>query len=262
MISGHALKICAFLLALACVPPVAAASLSDNVRIASQYMGYDLQYRVYTPSGIEPGRKYPVLLVTDGQWYLRQGNMDGVLDRLIDAGAIEPVFAVFVDSRNPDKPGENRRYEEFMCKPEYVNFYTAELLPSLYEAYPISWEREDTNILGLSFGGLNSACFGLLASDRFYGIGMHSPASDRHLELVSDLYLKKETEPLRIFMSAGTVNDNFRAAKKFSKLLEEKGYAVTFVENPGKSHNWENWSELLDDVLLNFFAVAALPGGP
>lgn len=238
-------------------PAVAAdaSGLSDNFLIGSRYMGYDLQYRVYTPPGVKVGRMYPVLFVTDGQWYIRQGGMVEVLDGLIRSGRIEPVFVVFVDSRNPGDLRENRRNDEFMCKPEYVNFYTAELLPALYARYPISVDREQTSILGVSFGGLNSACFGVLASNRFYGIGMHSPASARHIGLVSGLYEKKKTLPLRVFMSAGTVNDNLRAARRFRDVLTKKGNAVTWVENTGKAHNWENWRELLDDALLAFFAT-------
>jgi len=232
-----------------------AGTLSDNFRISSQYMGYDLQYRVYTPSDADPEAHYPVLLVTDGQWYIGPLGMVLVLDELIDSGRIEPVYVIFVDSRNPDKLEENRRDGEFKCNPEYINFYTAELLPALYAFYPISVDREDTNILGLSFGGLNAACFGIFASNRFYGIGMHSPANDQHLALISGLYESNETMPLRIFMSAGTINDNTRAAKKFRKVLEKQGYDVTFVLNKGKSHNWENWRDLLDDVLLTFFGT-------
>lgn len=251
------LKIIALMAAACCLAVTAhAGELSDNIRITSKYMGYDLQYRVYSPPRVEPEKSYPVLLLTDGQWYIRPGGMVAVLDELIESGGIEPLYAVFVDSRNPDDLDENRRKEEFMCRPEYVNFYTAELLPSLYERYPISVDREDTNILGFSFGGLNSACFGVLASNRFYGIGMHSPASDRHLRVVAKLYQENDTEPLKIFMSAGTVNDNLRAARRFRDILERKGYEVTYVEARGKAHNWENWGELLDDALL-----ALLPAG-
>lgn len=234
---------------------VLAGTLSDNIRISSQYMGYDLQYRVYTPSGVDESRRYPVLLVTDGQWYIGPLGMVDVLDELIDSGRIEPIYVIFVDSRNPDDLSQNRRDDEFKCKVEYVNFYTAELLPALYAFYPISFEREDTAILGLSFGGLNAACFGVLASNRFGNIGMHSPANDQHLALVSGLYENMETEPLKIFMSVGTINDNTRAVKKFDKVLEKQGLDVTFIVNRGKAHNWENWRELLDDVLLKFFGT-------
>lgn len=254
------IKLQALLLAAIMVSPGASgAGLSDQFTISSQYMGYDLQYRVYTPRGVEAGSMYPVLLVSDGQWYIEQGGIVQVLDELFDSGRIKPVFVVFVDSRNPDDLTENRRNEQFMCNPDYVNFHTAELLPSLYAAYPINVDREETGILGVSFGGLNAACFGLLASNRFHRIGMHSPASAKHLRLVSGLYQKQDTLPLRVFMSSGTVNDNLRAARRFRDVLERQGNDVTYVKNKGRAHNWENWRDLLDDALLALFASNA-PG--
>lgn len=230
--------------------PVGAGELSGDIRISSKYMGYDLQYRVYTPDGVAAGQRYPLLLVTDGNLYLEHMGMAGVLDKLMSAGRIRKAFVVFVDSRNPDDLSETRRNKEFMCKAEYANFYTAELMPQLYQRYPISARREDTNILGLSFGGLNSACFGIMASNRFSGIGMHSPGSAAHLKQVARLYERNETEPLRIFLSAGTVNDNLRAVRRFRDTLESRGCEVTYIENKGKAHNLENWSGLLDDALL------------
>jgi enterochelin esterase-like enzyme len=215
---------------------VVAGEVSDNIRITSKYMGYDLQYRVYTPDGIE--------------LYLSGLDMPVVIDELVEAGTIRPAFFIFVDSRNPDDLQESRRNSEFMCKTEYVKFYNGELMPALYEAYPISRDRDDTNILGLSFGGLNSACFGVISSRTFSGIGMHSPASGDHVREVSRLYQKNETEPLRIFISSGTVNDNLRPTRRFRDVLEELGYQVTYVENKGAKHNLSNWSELLDDALI------------
>ncbi|HKJ16660.1 MAG TPA: alpha/beta hydrolase-fold protein [Xanthomonadales bacterium] len=238
------------LLAFFAITEIAGAGqLSDNIRISSKYMGYDLQYRVFTPDGIESDGRYPVLLVTDGAMYIQMG-MPQVVDELVAAGAIRPVFVVFVDSRNPDNLDESRRNSEFMCKIEYVNFFNAELLQELYKNYPISADRDDTNILGLSFGGLNSACFGVITSKTFSGIGMHSPASDKHVREVSKLYQRNETQPLRIFISSGTRNDNLRSTRRFRDVLEEEGYEVTYVENKGAAHNYENWIELLDDALI------------
>lgn len=227
-----------------------AGELSDNMRISSKYMGYDLQYRVYTPDGVQDGKKYPVLLVVDGQWYIQGMGMVPVIDDLIDADQIRTAFVVFVDSRNPDDLAENRRHHEFMCNVDYVNFYIAELLPTLYVTHPISQRRDDTNILGLSFGAINSACFGVLASKVFSGIGMHSPGNHNHVREVSRLYEKRDTEPLRIFLSTGTVNDNLRSSRRLRKFLESQGYEVTYVENKYATHDFDNWRELLDDALL------------
>ncbi len=233
--------------------------LSENTRIESQQLGYALQYRTYTPAGIRPDRRYPVLLVTDGPWYIAQGNMVDTLDAMINAGTIPPVFVVFVDNRDPDDLAQNRRTDEFMCKVAYVNFYTAELLPALYRQYPISPRREDTSILGLSFGGLNSACFGALASSRFGGIGMHSPASDRHIEAMLPLYRDGDQEPLNVFISAGTRRDNLQAARKLAAALEQDGHEVTFEINRGGTHDWDNWRDLLDEALVTLLGPGQAP---
>lgn len=234
-----------------------AESLSDNIRISSQFLEYDLQYRIYTPASLEPGRQYPVLLVTDGQLYIHQLNTVEVASRLMDSGAMRPAFIVFIDPRDPDDLAINRRHAQFMCNADYARFLTGELLPALIQEHPISAARDDTNVLGLSFGAINAACLGAMVSSRYSGIGMHSPGNDQHIKEMARLYQKSETEPLRIFLSAGTVNDNFRAARRFRDVLEEKGYDVTWVENKGKSHNFENWRVLVDDALITL-----LPPGP
>lgn len=253
------LKTIALAASICSLPPVALAGvLSDNIRITSKYMGYDLQYRVYTPDGIEEGVRYPVVLVTDGQLYVDELGMVDIVDRLMGGGSIRKAFVVFVDSRNPDDLDQSRRNSEFMCKAAYLNFHSAELLPRLIEEHPISAAREDTNILGLSFGAINSACFGALASSRYSGIGMHSPGSDRHLREIMRLYRKIETtEPLRVFLSVGTINDNLRSNRRFRDTLEDKGYEVTYVENKGGTHRFENWREMIDDALLALLPAAA-----
>lgn len=227
-----------------------AADLSDNIRIASQYMGYDLQYRVYTPSSVIPGQKYPVVLVTDGQLYIERLGTVEVATQLMEQGTIRSAFLVFIDPRDPDDLSVNRRHAQFMCNADYARFVTGELLPTLLKQHPISAARDDTNVLGLSFGAINAACFGAMASSRYSGIGMHSPGNHEHIRELSRLYEKSETEPLRIFLSAGTVNDNYRAARRFRDVLQQKGYAVTWVENKGMTHNFENWRELIDDALI------------
>ena len=227
--------------------------LTDNQRISSKSLGYTLQYRVYSPAGTSTDDKLPTLYVTDGQGYLAQGGFKAVLDTAISNGEIEPVLVVFLDSRNPDKLEENRRHSQFMCNSRFAEFFAKELIPTISKQQPVSLSRDDRVILGLSFGGLNSACFGLMLSDGFSGIAMQSPASGDHLEVVRKLYEERETLPLKVFLSVGSRNDNTGAAKRFKKTLERKGYDLTYIKVTGE-HNRENWSPLLDDVLITFFA--------
>lgn len=235
------------------VAPAQEGTLSGNQRIFSSHLGYELQYRVYKPALTRDDSKLPSLYVTDGQGYLAQGGFKEVLDEAIGTGAIEPVVVIFLDSRNPDNLNENRRNSQFMCNQDFASFFAAELIPTISTNQPVSLSRDDRVSMGVSFGGLNSACFGLMLSKMFSGIAMQSPAGADHVEVVQDLYEKKETLPLKMFLSVGTRNDNTSAVKRFKRTLEDKGYDLTFIKVHG-THDWGNWGPLLDDVLLTFFA--------
>lgn len=228
-------------------------SLSDNQRIESAPLGYALQYRVYTPPGVENLETLPTLYITDGQWYIRRGRMAQLLDREIKRGRIKPVVAVFVDNRNPDNLMINRRNSQFFCNPLYVMFFAQELVPRISQDYPVSLSRDDRVILGVSFGGLNSACFGLTAHPTFGGIAMQSPAL-HPVPKLQDLYASEEKRPIKIFFSLGSKNDNTSAGRRFRNVLREKGYEMLYKEVPF-GHNWDNWKPLLDDMLIYFFGT-------
>jgi len=226
--------------------------LSDDIRISSERLGYDLQYRVYEPEGTSSNAELPVLYITDGQWYISRGELPQLLDREIAAGNIDPVLVVFVDSRNPDNLQQNRRNQQFFCNPRYVDFFTEELLPTVDNDYPTAAQREGRVILGLSFGGRNSACFGLMAYDAFAGIAMQSPANSEMVDELRFDYMAQDKLPLKIFMSVGTVNDNTQAGRQFMETLKFKEYDLTYRE-VNEGHDWDNWGPLLDDVLYTFF---------
>jgi len=226
-------------------------NLSDNQRIASTHLGYDLQYRVYTPEGVEALTGLPTLYVTDGQWYIRSGKMHRIIDREIRRGKIKPAIIVFVDSNDPDNSRKNRRNSQFFCNLDYAKFFVGELVPRISKDYAVSRSREDRVILGLSFGGLNAACFGLLAPETFGGIAMQSPAI-WPVPILRDLYAKEPTQPIRIFFSIGRERDGTTEGRAFRNVLKEKGYDLLYREVRG-GHNWGNWKPLLDDILVHFF---------
>jgi len=226
-------------------------TLSENIRIDSAKLGYALQYRVYTPSGYEDVFNLPTLYVTDGQWYLSEGELHRVLDKEIEKGNIEPVIAIFVDNRNPDNLRENRRNHQFFCVAEYVDFFRHELVPTISNNYKVSAKRSDRVILGVSFGGLNAGCFGIMANDVFEGIAMQSPAM-HPVPSLYEAYAKEAKRPIKVFLSAGDENDITRRSLKLKRALEKQGYPVMFKKN-SHSHNWSNWRPMLDDLLVYFF---------
>ena len=211
------------ILALLLVSSIAIAdgTLTDDLRISSKVLGYDLQYRVYLPEGHEGLSEHPVMFLTDGHNYLRRGNMDSVLDKLINTDQIEPIIAVFVDPRNPDNLEENRRRRQFLCNEDYLIFYIEELIPAIESNYPVIKNREGRTIMGLSFGGTNAACFGLMGYDIFSGIAMQSPANHPIPNLLPT-YQSIPMLPLKIFLSTGTPDDNTRANRDFHDILKTK----------------------------------------
>ena len=85
--------------------------------------------------------------------------MPTLIDRMIAAGEIEPLIAVFVDPRDPDDLTVNRRNTQFFCNAAYAGFFEEELVPTIDRHYKTRPDRHQRVVLGLSFGGLNSVYF-------------------------------------------------------------------------------------------------------
>jgi len=221
--------------------------------IRSEILGYTSQYWVYKPAGYDSESELPVLFLSDGAWYMDPGNMPQVLDSLISAQLIEPVVAVFLDARIPENVRLNRRTGQFFCNQKYIEFYKKELIPTIDQEYKTRKDRSARTIAGLSFGGLNSACFGLHANDVIQGIAMQSPAT-HPVRTIHQAYQDSVLLPIRIFLSSGDHKDNEAQTRKFRDILQEKGYPLKYIEVPF-AHNWENWGPLLDDFLLYFYGT-------
>ncbi len=254
MMKACLILFCFFLLsALSPLKADSVGTLTDNLKINSTFLGYDLQYRVFLPTGPVPENGYPTLYVTDGQWYLRFMEFEETLRAELAKGRIHPIIVVFVDSRNPDDLTDIRRTDEFICNEEYAKFFKGELVPTIEHNFPANQNRKGRTILGLSFGGINAGCFGLMLSDVFSGIAVQSPGNHHHIAFLRKQYLGIDKLPLKVFLSVGTKKDNWQATRKFKHVLDRKGYDLTYKEVPF-DHDWPNWKSLVDDTLEAFYA--------
>lgn len=226
---------------------------TDWQRIHSPQLKYDLQYKVLPSPGYQPGD--PVLYATDGAGYAEQGQLPELISQLRAEGKIRPLLLVLVDARDPADLTVNRRHQQFMCNQQYAAFFRDTLLPAVQHKYQPSTARTDRVILGLSFGAINAACFGLLLPNQFGNLAMQSPGNKDHIAVLTKLYQQQPLLPLKMSLSFGTLNDNLGAGRKFHQLLQKKGYDVAYQE-VRFGHNWHNWQPLLDDVLLHFFPPA------
>lgn len=228
-------------------------SLSANQYIESipANLGYKVQYKVYTPYNYENLSNLPVVYVTDGQEYAddRLGSMLIVLDNLIYEGKIEPLIAVFIDPRDPDNLSSNRRMEEYAGNMRFANFVADELVNAIDSEYSTDKNPEKRCIMGTSMGGWNAAYFGLVRSDVFQLLAIHSPAFNS--QIMND-YLQSANLPLKIFMSTGVINDTQDRARQMKDILEQKGYPLLYIE-VNQGHSWGNWRALIQEPLEYFF---------
>lgn len=220
-------------------------------RISSQVLGYDLQYWVQLPAQYQAGHPYPTLYVTDGWWYKEDGGLPEIARELMQQKQIQDIILVYVDAYDPDNQANNRRNSQFLCKPNYVQFYKEELVPAVDGEFSTETSPSQRAMLGVSFGGLNSMYFGIHAYDTFGKIGIQSPAPHPCPDIYAD-YENNERLPIDIFLSTGTVNDKAKATRRLKRILEDKAYDFAYEEVPF-GHTWANWTPLLDDVLLRFF---------
>lgn len=220
--------------------------------IKSNILGYSLKYWVHVPKGYQD-ENLPVLFVTDGEGYKGSGNMPSISQRLISKGQVIPHIIVFVSATDPNDPSNNRRNSQFLCNPDYLEFYKKELIPKIDRDYSTDISRENRGILGTSFGGLNSMYFAIHGNDTFGKVGIQSPAPHPCPDIYP-AFEKAEKLPIEIFLSTGTVNDKARETRRLKSILDTKGYDFKYVE-VAEGHNWKNWKPLLDDVLIHFYGI-------
>lgn len=231
-------------------------TLSEPQFIESAALGYTVAYQVYTPAPYETmSSLLPSIYVTDGHEYANpdMGAMVNVLDNLIADGQIRPVVAIFVDPREPDRPSNNRRQDQYVANRDFGRFLAEELVPTIQADYHTMPNPQSTAILGTSLGGINSAFMGLQYAHVFGLIGIHSPAFWAAPDVVL-AYQARFPLPLRVFMSTGTIYDTADEARQLRDILEERGYDLRYVE-VNEGHSWGNWRALMDEPLIYFFGL-------
>lgn len=229
-------------------------SLSEDILINSSSLGYQIQYRIYTPVGYENLTDLPVLYVFDGQEYAddRLGAAVIMLDNLIHLKKINPIIAVFIDPTDPADPDINRRSDEFAANPDYNDFFVGELMPEIEENYKISNERNKTALLGTSLGALNTTYLGFTNPDTFGNLAIQAPAYWYREKEIYGLVRSTKDVDFNIYMSVGTIGDNLNDARRMKKEFDLLDLDYTYTE-VNEGHSWGAWSAQMDDILIQFF---------
>ena len=226
-------------------------TLSENIRLSSSNLGYDVNVRVYTPAGFGEGTEpLPTVYFTDGHEYAAEylGSSIQVMDNLIADQRLRPAVAVFIDPRDANT-GANQRADQYIANRDFARFVADELVAHIDANYATSQDRADRTILGTSFGGFNSAYFGVVENDVFQNLAIQSPALWPAPEALTPYFDGGLADRVRIFMTNGTIRDD-GGGFDFAAILEQGGYDFTFT-TANESHSWGNWRAQLDDMLID-----------
>jgi len=234
---------------------VAHGTLNRDVLFNSKILGYQIMYTIYLPAGYEGMGKLPSVYVTDGYEYLlpQLGNMTTVLDNLIAEKKIKPIAAIFIDQREPVNRSNNKRMQELDMNKSYLDFFVSELIPHIEKKYPLIPDPSQRAIMGTSMGGLAATYFGFARPDVFGMVGIQSPSFWTKPQIYQ-LCSNPANPKMKVSMTSGRINDTSKESRKMKDILAASSCEYHYRE-VNEGHSWGNWRNLIDDILIDFFAV-------
>ena len=218
------------------------------------------QIWVYTPALIDRAQSWPVLLVLDGEVWLKRHHLHLALAQLMDAGLIAPAYIVFIDSG-----GTEQRWQELGdSESDFGGYLSGQLLNWLKAHYAISPKPADRVVIGQSLGAL-TVLRTLVAYPQLIGAGISQSASLWQDVLFSELNALDATQtPLagtRAWIEVGSQEWILAPLQpKAVHQLRKAGMQVKdMVYNGG--HDYACWRINLASALMHLLpGPNALPG--
>ena len=211
--------------------------------------------RVYLPAGHDPARAYPLVVVHDGDDFVTYADLPVVLDNLIDEGAIPPVIAALVQTRD--------RLGEYSGSRAHARFLVQELLPALGARWAIAAAPAERVLLGASLGAVASLATAFRFPGVFGGLVLKSgsfilderklarrphPVFHRIARLMRALRRAPDLPGTRAFVSTGELEGLADENRALASFLRERGVDVLF-KSAWDGHHWHNWRDQLRDGL-------------
>ena len=250
-----------------------------EVAFKSAILGNERKIWIYKPAGyVSSHAPYHLLILFDGEAYIKGLQSAAILDNLIAAGRIHPTVAVFIGNLPADQP--KARTTELSCYDPFTKFLADELLPWLHARYDLTSRPAETVVGGVSRGGTAAACAALQHPELFGNVSSQSgffvykdrnwfknadpadaPDAESQDEMAWEEYgqlmQKFAAAPrlrLRFYIDVGKFENNFHpspltANRHLRDVLIAKGYDVKYQEFAGH-HSYVNWRGTFPDALI------------
>ena len=206
---------------------------------------------LYQPPTDEP---CPLLVVFDGQDYVRRGKLIQIVDNLIAQQRIRPIALALIYH------GGKARLQEYACIDATLGFLDYAVLPLARKQLNLMDVGEAPGgyaVLGASMGGLMALYAGLCMPDIFGQVLSQSGAFrlSRYEMMVMDLVRYFPVQPMNIWMDVGRFEHLLTANRELHALLVDRGYRVSYREYPG-GHNYTSWRDDIWRGLEHLFGAA------
>jgi enterochelin esterase family protein len=238
--------------------PEARPGSFEQVSFPSSVFGKARTLRIYLPARFRRQRRYPLLIVHDGEDYLRFAELRRVLDNLIHRLEIPPLVVVLTQA--------GQRLKEYAADARHARHLSDELVPWLESRYPLDPRPASRGLMGASFGAVAALAaawnrpgfYGRLllqsGSFAFSDIGAHGrgPVFDPVAAFMNEFREKPGRPTERIFVSCGIYESLIYENRSLVPLLQSTGMEVRYVE-ARDGHNWDNWRDRLREGLSWLF---------
>jgi predicted alpha/beta superfamily hydrolase len=231
--------------------------------------------RIYTPDAYdaEPGRRFPVLYMQDGQNVFAHPESareqtwaaNHAIETVAYEGRSEPWIIVGVD-HGPERLSDYSPWDEPALGvrgrgPETLRYLTDELKPWIDRTYRTKPEGQQTAIMGSSLGGLFAIYAGLARGDVFGRVGAVSPTMLWSVGELEKRWSKHAGRWSRLYLDAGTSEGIFApglpmdyagAVHRFAKHLEGVGYQpweLKLVIEQNGTHDEGSWARRLPEIM-------------
>jgi enterochelin esterase-like enzyme len=227
--------------------------------MASRALRRDCHVTVYLPARYRHNSRYPLLIVHDGNDYLKYAAAKTVLDNLIHRLDVAEIVVAFVN------PGD--RLVEYANSAAHARFLTVELVPRLEAELPLVGTPASRCLMGSSFGAVAALAsayrypnaYGSLllqsGSFVFTDIGNDhggGPVFDPVVKFVNRYRASPRRVAGRLFVSCGVYEPLIVRNRSMVPTFEAAGMAVRYVE-ARDGHSWENWRDRLQEGLSWIF---------
>lgn len=263
-------------------PAKCGSRLCLHTQFQSRFLPGSRNLTVYLPPGYDedPGHRYPVLTMQDGQNLFENGHafvscrtwrLNEALDLGIAARVLEPMIVVGVDHAGERRVAEYTPSVDWKLgggeAVKYGQMLVEEVLPFIAANYRVKPGATNTGLGGSSLGALAALYLGLRHPNVFGRLAILSPSvwwnHRAILNLVSEAAARMRGPRPRIWLDIGEAEGRRAVADVdlLDRRLRLKGWRagvdLNYRRFPNAAHDEASWGERAGAVLAYLFPAQA-----